>query len=88
MTAMSQESAVDRNYKWFKENLNDLVLEYDDQYVVIKDEAVIAFYSSFEEAFDETIETETPGTFIIQLCSLDESKTVQMFHTSRVSFAV
>jgi hypothetical protein len=86
--AMSDENAVDRNYEWFTENLPELVLKYDDQYVVIKGEAVIASYPSFEMAYDETIKTETPGTFIIQLCSLDESKTVQMFYTSRVRFAV
>jgi hypothetical protein len=74
MTAFQEESA-NRNYEWFKKNLSELVLKYEDQHVVVKDEAVIAAYPSFETALVETIKTEAPGTFIIQLCSLDESKT-------------
>jgi cytolysin (calcineurin-like family phosphatase) len=75
------------NYEWFKEELPKLVETYEDQYVVIKDKTVIAAYSDFEKAFDETLKTEVPGTFIIQLCSLDDTKTVKMFYTPRVQFA-
>ena len=74
------------NYEWFEKELSELVKAHEDQYVVIKKKNVIAAYSSFEKAFDETIKTEPPGTFIIQLCSLNESKTVQKFYTPRVSF--
>ena len=81
----AERSCADRNYDWFKENLPILVNMYDDQYVVIKNEDVIASYPSFDEAFDEMLKTEAPGTFIIQLCSLDESKTTLKFY-SRVRF--
>ena len=74
------------NYEWFEKELPELVKAYEDQYVVIKRKSVIAAYPSFEKAFDETIKSEVPGTFIIQLCSLDESKTVQKYYTPRVSF--
>jgi hypothetical protein len=76
---------ADRNYEWFKRNLPALADKYDDRYVVVKNEAVIASYPSFDEALVETLRTETPGTFIIQLCSLDESKTTLKFY-SRVRF--
>jgi len=78
-------ACADTNYDWFKDNLPTLVEKYDDQYVVVKDKSVIAAYPSFNEAFDETLKTEKPGTFIIQLCSLDESKTTIKFY-SRVRF--
>ena len=84
--AITDRASVDRNYDWFKEKMPTLVDKYDNKYVVIKNEAVIASYSSFDEAFDETLKTEEPGTFIIQLCSLDESKTTLKFY-SRVRFA-
>ena len=74
------------NYEWFEKELPELVKAYEDQYVVIKRKSVIAAYPSFEKAFDEIIKSEVPGTFIIQLCSLDESKTVQKYYTPRVSF--
>ena len=83
---MAEENMLRDNYEWFEKKLPELIEVYEDQYVVIKNKNVLAAYSSFEKAFDETIKTEVPGTFIIQLCSLDESKTVQKFYTPRVSF--
>ena len=84
---MSNSSLADRNYNWFENNLPELVKVYNEKYVVIKDESIIAAYPSFDEAFTNTVKTETPGTFIIQLCSLDKEKTTQMFFSNRVSFA-
>jgi cytolysin (calcineurin-like family phosphatase) len=78
-------ACIDMNYEWFRENLPILVKKYDDQYVVVKDKSFVAAYPSFNEAFDETLKTEKPGTFIIQLCSLDESKTTIKFY-SRARF--
>ena len=78
---------IDKNYEWFKNNLPELVKTYDGQYVVVKDERVVAAYSSFDNAFKATIKKEVPGTFIIQLCSLDKEKTIQTFYTPRVNFA-
>lgn len=84
---MSDFDSADKNYDWFRRNLNELVKDYDNQYVVIKDEGILASYTSFDEAFNETVKTEKPGTFLIQLCSLDETKTAQTFFTHRISFA-
>jgi hypothetical protein len=77
-----------RNYKWFKDNLTELVKEYDDKHIVIKDRRVIGAYDSFSEAFEDTKFKEKGNEYIIQLCSTDESKTLVKFHTlSRVSFS-
>ena len=84
---MSNNNLADKNYNWFENNLPELVKTYDGQYVVVKDESVIAAYPSFDEALVNTVRTETPGTFIIQLCSLDKEKTTQTFFSNRVSFA-
>jgi hypothetical protein len=78
------ESFVEKNYIWFKQNLPELVKSYDDKHIVIKDEKLLAAYGTFEEAFNETIKTEKPGTFIIQLCSMDKEKTTIKFYTPRV----
>lgn len=80
-------SLADRNYAWFERNLPELVKKYEDRYVVIKDEKVLNNYPSFDEAFIQTTKNEVPGTFIIQLCSLDEKKTGQTFYSNRVRFA-
>ena len=83
---MMDASIADRNYEWFKAALPELAKRYDDRYVIVKDEAVIADYASYDEAFTETIKTETPGTFLIQFCSLDEEKTMQVFYSPVVRF--
>ena len=83
---MKKFSSADENYDWFKDNLNELVKNYDGQYLVIQNQNIIAAYPSFDEAFVKTSETEIPNTFIIQLCSLDKEKTGQTFFTNRVSF--
>ena len=84
---MFDNNVIDKNYEWFENNLPELVKTYDSQYVVVKDEHIIAAYTSFDEALVNTVKTETPGTFIIQLCSLDKEKTTQTFFSNRVSFA-
>ena len=84
---MFTHCSVDDNYTWFKDNLSELVKVYDDKYIVIKDKSVLSAYNSFDEAFTKTSETEKSGTYIIQLCSLDNKKTGQTFFTHRVSFS-
>ena len=80
-------SLADRNYAWFEANLPELVKKHDNRYIVIKDEKVLNSYPSFDEAFSKTSQNEAPGSFLIQLCSMDKGKTVQRFHTMRVRFA-
>jgi hypothetical protein len=82
----SENNSINNNYAWFKENLSELVKAYNNQYVVIKDAKVIAAYPAFDAAFDETLKTEKMGTFIIQFCSVDESKMIRRFRSrARVS---
>jgi hypothetical protein len=75
----------EENYEWFKDNLPFLAQEHEEQYVVIKDKAMIGSYPTFDAAFRTTLKTEKPGTFIVQLCTMDESKIMRVFH-SRVKF--
>ena len=80
------DELINKNYDWFKKNLNELVKKYNGLYVVVKNNSVIASYNSFDEAFVDMSEKEQPGTFIIQLCTLDSEKTTQTFFTNRASF--
>lgn len=74
------------NYDWFKSNLSELVKQYADKHIVIKDKTVIGVYGTMNEALTKTTKTEEPGTYIIQLCTEDGEKTTQVFH-SRVRLA-
>jgi hypothetical protein len=63
-------TSEEENHEWFEAISLNLALRYGNQYVVIKDKAVIAVYASYEEAVDETLKTEKEDTFSIELCSL------------------
>lgn len=77
----------DKNYDYFESQFTSLYKEYKDKYIVIKDCNVIGNYSSFDDAYENTLKTEKLGTFLIQLCSNDEEKTVNYFYSNNVSFA-
>jgi hypothetical protein len=78
-------ATTEENYAWFQENLPELEKQYGDKYIVIKNKSVIGSYDSQRDAFIDMKGKEVPGTFIIQLCSTDESKVLNIFH-SLVSF--
>ena len=77
---------ADKNYEWFKEHLSELVKNYEGKYLAIKGRKIIGEYETFNDAWEETLQTNEAGTFIIQLCSEDEEKTGAIFYTNRVSF--
>ena len=64
---------TDANYTYFKDNLDKLIEQYGGRFVVIKDAAIVADYSSFDEAYTNTIKTEALGTFLIQQCVNQEN---------------
>ena len=67
---------IEKEYIWFKDHLNELVKDYNDQYIIIQDNQVIDSFYSFSYAYNNAVIDRKliPGTFIIQFCSLDESK--------------
>jgi hypothetical protein len=48
----AQEAAAKENYDWFQDHLSELEKQYEDEYLVIKDRAVIGAYSSYRDAFE------------------------------------
>lgn len=77
----------DEDFKYFKENHEDLLKVYPNKYLVIKDKKILFFEDTFEEALTKAIDGgHDVGSFIIQLCSAGEGGYTQTFH-SRVIFA-
>jgi hypothetical protein len=56
------------------------------KFVVIKNEAIIGLYDSFELAYDATIKTEELGTFIIQEV-VNPDDNIAHFASDKVSFS-
>lgn len=62
-------------------NLLELEKRYGDKYIVIKGKRVIGDYPSWEAALNDMKGKEEIGTFIIQLCTSDKSKTTAIIAT-------
>ena len=75
---------IDKNYKYFKENLTKLKKLYPKEYVIICEEKVIFHNKDFNKVIALAKELEA-GKFIIQKCETNEANNIQKFHT-RVSF--
>lgn len=77
---------LEKEFKFYLDNQEKLVREYNGKHIVIKDDAVIGAYDSNSEAYFETIKKHELGTFLIQLCSPGKEGYSQTYH-SRVTFA-
>ena len=65
-----------RNYHWFKKNLNDLCLNHGGDYLIIYKESVRGVYPTHDEAFEAAIRFAKPGEFLIQHCIAEGEETV------------
>ena len=74
------------DYDYFINNLAALYKEYGHRFLVIKNEQVIGVYYSFDDALNETVKTDKPGTFLIQECVEDPEDLILKFQ-GNVTFA-
>ena len=77
---------LEKEFKYFIENKDNLVKKYNGKYIVIKDRKVIGDYDSEIEAIQKTSKDESLGTFLVQKCTLDNENYKQTYH-SRVIFS-
>lgn len=76
---------LEQEFKFYLDNQDSLVKEYDGKYIVIKDQAVIGVYDDELEAIEETQKTHEMGTFLIQKVAPGDEAYTQTYH-SRVAF--
>lgn len=60
--------SLQKELEYFIENQEELVREYPDKVLVIKDQRVVGSYDTKIEAYLEARKEYTPGTFMIQPC--------------------
>jgi len=77
---------LQKEFRFYIDNQEDLVKKYNGRFIVIKDEEVIGAYSDELEAIEKTSETHELGTFLVQKCEPGTDNYTQTFH-SRVAFA-
>jgi len=76
---------LEKEFKYYIENQNKLVKQYNNKYVVIKNKKVIGVYDSEVKAVQETSKNEPLGTFLVQKCTPGKESYTQTYH-SRVIF--
>ena len=77
---------LEKDFKYFLDNQNELVKKYLSKFIVIFDQEVIGAFDSELEAIDKTKENHELGTFLVQKCEPGEESFTRTFH-SRVAFA-
>lgn len=73
------ENKVDKNYKYFKENLTDLLANYNGEFLVIQDEKVV-FHNADMNQIVIYVEKLDAGSYIIQKCKPEETQQYHTFH--------
>ncbi len=76
---------LEKEFKYYLENQDELVKKYNGKVVVIKNSEVIGVFDTEIEAIDKTSEKEELGTFLVQKCEPGTDSYSQMYH-SRVAF--
>ena len=77
---------LDKEFKYFLDNQDELVRKYKGKYIVIIGEEVVGTYSSELDAYNESVKKYELGTFLIQQCLPGVDTYTQTFH-SRVIFS-
>ena len=76
---------LEKEFKYYLDNQDQLVKEFKGKFLVIIDQKVIGAYDTQAEAYNETQKTHAVGTFLIQLCDVGRDSYTQTYH-SRVTF--
>ena len=74
-------SNLDKEFKYYLENQEELLNKYFGRYIVIKDEEVLGDYDTEQDALEETSEHHEVGTFLIQHCVPGEESTSATFYS-------
>ena len=76
---------LEKNFRYFLDNLEELVKKYNNKYIVLKDEEVVADFDTEKEAYYFANKKYEPGSYLILPCHPGRDSYTQTFH-SRVVF--
>lgn len=79
-------SPLEREFRYYLGNQDELAERHDGEFVVIKDEQVIGVYDDHATAVFETQKVHALGTFLVQQVGRGPDAHTQVFH-SRVAFS-
>ena len=76
-------SDLNNEYQYYLSNQDELIKEYNEKVIVIKNQEVVGSFDNEEQAYFFAKEKFELGTFLIQRCSENE-KTYKATYRSRV----
>jgi hypothetical protein len=78
---------LEKEFKFYLDNQKDLLKEFLNKYIIIKEQKVVASFDTKQEAYDYATEKFELGSFLIQHCLPGDLGHTQTFH-SQVIFSV
>ena len=81
---MTSPSPLIREFEYYLANQDELVKQYNGNFIVIKDRKVIGHYGSQNIAISETQKTHELGTFLVQKVEPGKAAYTQTFHSRAV----
>lgn len=72
---------LDNEFEYYLKNQRELASKYAGRFLVIKDNAIVGDYSSYEEAYLEAQKGLELGTFLIQKCTEGDDDYTSVFHS-------
>lgn len=72
---------LEKEFKYYLDNQNELVKKHDGKFIVIKNQTVIGAYNTEMDAYNETLKEHKLGTFLIQHCMPGEESHTATFHS-------
>jgi hypothetical protein len=75
---------LEKEFKYYIDNQPKLVEKYNGKYIVIVGNKVVGVYDSEIQAYTESKNEYSLGTFLIQLCKPGKDSYTQSFHSSAI----
>ncbi len=75
---------LEKEYQYYQKHKEELLKNYKDKYIIIKDEEVKGPFETEVAALTKGLADYDAGTFLIQQCLEDEATEMRFY--SRVSF--
>lgn len=73
---------LESEYKFYKDHQKELVSQYPDKYIIIKDEKVMSSFETLAEAIDYAHESGLKeGEYLLQLCAKKRRGLVCVFRS-------
>jgi len=73
---------LEKEYKYFQDNLESLLKEHKGKFLIIKDASVQGIFNTYNEALANALTKYKLGQFLIQECIKESLSTAHFFNSN------